>query len=66
MNWEGGADIWTQHDDLIEYFLSILNGEFDVERSRKEILEYNEEDTVTEEDLLNERVFWDNKASHKC
>jgi len=44
INWEGGADIWTQHDDLIEYFLSILNGKFDIEQSRKEILDYNEED----------------------
>ena len=43
VNWQGGSDIWTQHDDLIDYFLSILNGEFSIERSREEILNYNEE-----------------------
>ena len=46
LNWEGGDDIYTQHDDLIEYFLSILNGKFDIEdldHARNEIIEYNKE-----------------------
>ena len=38
IDWHGGQDIWTQHEDLIEYFLSILNGELDIEKSRKEII----------------------------
>ena len=45
INWHGGyAYTKKQHDDLIDYFLSILNGEFDIERSREEILDYNEDE----------------------
>jgi len=45
LNWEGWCrSIWVQHDDLIEIFISILNGKFDIEQVRKEILSYNEED----------------------
>ena len=47
LNWEGGSDIWVQHDDLIEMFISILNGKFDIEGYRKEIIDYNEEDYLS-------------------
>jgi hypothetical protein len=44
LNWQGGDDIWTQHDDLITYVLSILDFETDINNLRNEIIDYNEED----------------------
>ena len=43
LNWHGGDDIWTQHDDLIEYFLSILNDKCNIDEYKNEIIEYNKE-----------------------